>query len=173
MFETPSACLQADELLTQADFGSIGTNDLTQYTFAVDRDNEHMADDYHPDHPVIWTLLEQVVLAARRQKKPISVCGELAARPEHIGRLMALGVRTVSVSVRLIPALREAVLALGDEPPRATDGRGAGWNVPLDGASSGRSAYPSMGADQRRKSPREIDDVETESNHEMKEVLNG
>jgi phosphotransferase system enzyme I (PtsI) len=124
MFEVPSACLQAEEILAEADFGSIGTNDLTQYTFAVDRDNEHMADAYDPDHPVIWGLLAQVVDAARRTKKPISACGELAGRPEHIGRLMALGIRTVSVSVRLIPALREAARQIngaasrdGDEAP--------------------------------------------------------
>jgi len=108
MFEVPSAVLDADRLLAEADFASVGSNDLLQYLFAVDRNNVHVAADYVPDHPVFWQVLEDVVRAAERAGVPLSLCGELAADPAQVGRLMAVGFRTVSVSVRLIPGIRQA-----------------------------------------------------------------
>ena len=108
MFEVPSAVLEADALLAEADFASVGSNDLLQYLFAVDRNNVHVASDYVPDQPVFWQVLEDVARAAREAGVPLSICGELAAEPAYIGRLMALGYRTVSVSVRLIPSIRRA-----------------------------------------------------------------
>jgi phosphotransferase system enzyme I (PtsI) len=108
MFEVPSAALEAEALLAEADFASIGSNDLLQYLFAVDRNNVHVAGDYMPDQPVFWDLLERLVRAARKAGVPISICGELAADPAHVGRLLALGFETASVSVRLIPGTRRA-----------------------------------------------------------------
>ena len=108
MFEVPSAALDADRLLVGADFASVGSNDLLQYLFAVDRNNVHVAEDYVPDQPVFWQVLEDVVDAARRAGVPISICGELAADPAYVRRLMDIGFETVSVSVRLIPGIRRA-----------------------------------------------------------------
>jgi len=108
MFEVPSAVLEAEALLAEADFASVGSNDLLQYLFAVDRNNVHVASDYVPDRPVFWQVLEEVARAAREARVPLSICGELAAEPAYLGRLMALGYRTVSVSVRLIPGIRRA-----------------------------------------------------------------
>ena len=108
MFEVPAACLAAGELLEAADFASVGTNDLVQYLFAVDRDNEHVAHDYVPDHPVFWRLLQDLVDAAREHGKPLAVCGELAGDPAFIPQLVDIGVETVSVSPRLIPTVRQA-----------------------------------------------------------------
>jgi phosphotransferase system enzyme I (PtsI) len=108
MFEVPSACLQAEQIMDMADFGSIGTNDLAQYMFAADRDNELLVDDYTPDHPVLWKMLETVVAIGKSRKKTITVCGELAGDPRHTGRLIDSGVSAVSVSVRMIPAVRNA-----------------------------------------------------------------
>jgi len=108
MFEVPSAVLEADRLLAEADFASVGSNDLLQYLFAVDRNNAHVAEDYVPDQPVFWRVLEEVVAAARRAGVPLSLCGELAAEPAYLGRLMDIGFETVSVSVRLIPGIRRA-----------------------------------------------------------------
>lgn len=113
MLEVPSACLQANELLQEADFASIGTNDLTQYLFAVDRNNELVADDYNPDRPVFWALVGRLVEAASAAGKPLSVCGELAGDPRHVARLHEAGIRAVSVSPRLIPGVRHAAGALG------------------------------------------------------------
>ena len=108
MFEVPSACLEAREILEVADFGSIGTNDLIQYLFAVDRNNELVAGDYDPNKPALWSLVGGLVRAANEIGRPLSVCGEAVGNPELLGHFMSAGIRTVSVSARLIPALRVA-----------------------------------------------------------------
>lgn len=106
MFEVPSACLLADELYEVAAFGSIGTNDLIQYLFAIDRNNEHVADDYDPDKPVFWKLLGQIAEAAQKHGKPLSVCGEIGGQPRYLPKLIELGIRSVSVSPRQIGLAR-------------------------------------------------------------------
>lgn len=108
MFEVPSACLLADELFEVADFGSIGTNDLIQYLFAIDRNNERVAGDYNPDKPVFWRLLRQIAEAAERHGKPLSVCGEIGGQPQFVPKLMELGLNCVSVSPRQIGLARVA-----------------------------------------------------------------
>jgi phosphotransferase system enzyme I (PtsI) len=106
MFEVPSACLLADELLEVAAFGSIGTNDLIQYLFAIDRNNEQVAGDYDPDKPVFWKLLGQIAAASRKHGKPLSVCGEIGGQPRYLPKLIELGIRCVSVSPRQIGLAR-------------------------------------------------------------------
>ncbi|MDI6773952.1 MAG: hypothetical protein QME60_00940 [Verrucomicrobiota bacterium] len=108
MFEAPSACLKADALYREIDFGSIGSNDLTQYLFTVDRDNDLVSCDYNSDRPVFWDLIAATARAARRAGKPLSICGELAGAPRFTPRLIELGVDTVSVSPRRIAAVRRA-----------------------------------------------------------------
>jgi phosphotransferase system enzyme I (PtsI) len=112
MFEVPSACLDARRILQEADFASIGTNDLTQYLFAVDRENEKVAADYDADRPVLWQLLESIARAGREAGKPISVCGELAGDPRYIERFVDLGLTTLSVSARRIPGVRKMFVEL-------------------------------------------------------------
>jgi phosphoenolpyruvate-protein phosphotransferase (PTS system enzyme I) len=109
MFEVPSACLDAEEILKEADFGSIGTNDLIQYLFAVDRDNEFVAYDHHPDRKIFWHLIHHVAHAAKKHRKPLSVCGELASNPVYARKLIAEGIRAVSVAPRAITGLRIAI----------------------------------------------------------------
>ncbi len=111
MLEVPSACLQARELLAEADFASIGTNDLIQYLFAVDRNNDLVAADFTPDRPPFWSLIERMAAAAADLGKPLSVCGELAGDPAYTERLMRAGVRIVSVSPSLIARVRDAARA--------------------------------------------------------------
>ncbi|MBN1269885.1 MAG: phosphoenolpyruvate--protein phosphotransferase [Kiritimatiellae bacterium] len=111
MFEVPAACLQAREILAEADFASIGTNDLVQYLFAVDRNNERVAADYNPDQPVLWSLLKDLAAIARELGRPLSVCGEMAGDPKYVLKLVDAGITAVSVSPRLIPGVRHAVLA--------------------------------------------------------------
>jgi phosphoenolpyruvate-protein kinase (PTS system EI component) len=106
MFEVPSACLLADELMEVAAFGSIGTNDLIQYLFAIDRNNERVAGDFDPDKPVFWRLIGQIAEAAGRHGKPLSVCGEIGGQPRYLPRLIELGIRSVSVSPRQIGLAR-------------------------------------------------------------------
>jgi phosphotransferase system enzyme I (PtsI) len=109
MFEVPSACLDAVDIYSEADFGSIGTNDLIQYLFAVDRSNESVAYDFRNDREVLWRLMGTVLSAARAAGKPLSVCGELAGDPVHAMRLMDMGFDTISVSPRRISVVRLAV----------------------------------------------------------------
>ncbi|MGQ9649139.1 MAG: phosphoenolpyruvate--protein phosphotransferase [Phycisphaerae bacterium] len=110
MFEVPAACLQAREMLEVADFGSIGTNDLIQYLFAVDRNNERVAYDCSPDRTVFWSLIRRIVEAAEQTGRSLSVCGELAGDPRYLARLREIGIRTVSVAPRLIPVLRRSLV---------------------------------------------------------------
>jgi len=109
MFEVPSACLDAEEILKEADFGSIGTNDLIQYLFAVDRDNEFVAYDYHPERKIFWHLIHYIAHAAKKHRKPLSVCGELASHPVYARKLIAAGIRAVSVAPKAITGLRIAI----------------------------------------------------------------
>jgi phosphotransferase system enzyme I (PtsI) len=106
MFEVPSACMQATAILNQVEFASIGSNDLIQYLFAVDRNNEQVSQDYNPMHPVLWGVLEALSDAARLSGKSLSMCGEMAAREQVPSRLIDIGIKSVSVSPRLIPRVR-------------------------------------------------------------------
>ena len=106
MFEVPSACLQADKILKQVDFGSIGSNDLIQYLFAVDRNNESISEDYNPDHPVLWDVLKGLSNTAKQLNKPLSICGEMAGRSNIPTKLLDIGIASMSISPRLIPRVR-------------------------------------------------------------------
>ena len=112
MFEVPSACLMAKELFEYAEFGSIGSNDLIQYLFAVDRGNDLVAADYTPDRPVFWDLIGRIVHAANAASRPLSLCGEISGRPEYVEKLHELGMRCVSVSPRGVALTRTAVRRL-------------------------------------------------------------
>jgi len=112
MFEVPAACIQADELMDVADFASIGTNDLTQYLFAVDRNNELVAYDYSSDRPALWRLLRVIAAAGARTGKSVSVCGELGGNPKYVAKLLDAGINCVSTSARRIPRVRMAAQAV-------------------------------------------------------------
>src|SRR6185503_5383192 len=109
MIEVPAAALTVDQLARHADFLSVGTNDLIQYTLAVDRTDERLAGHYEPAAPAVLRLLRTVALAARRAGKPISVCGEMAADPLMVALLVGMGFRGFSMSVSAIPAVKAAV----------------------------------------------------------------
>jgi phosphoenolpyruvate-protein kinase (PTS system EI component) len=110
MFEVPSACLQARELLDVAEFGSIGTNDLIQFLFAVDRSNPLVANDCVSDQPVFWSLLNQIAVAARERGRTVSLCGEAASSLPILPTLMKIGLTILSVTPRFIPELRLAAI---------------------------------------------------------------
>jgi phosphotransferase system enzyme I (PtsI) len=112
MVEVPSAALLADRLAPAADFFSIGTNDLAQYTLAVDRANPDVAALYRPLHPAILRMVRSVVEAGRAFAKPVAVCGELAADPIGIAVLIGLGIADVSVTPVAIAAVKESLAGL-------------------------------------------------------------
>ncbi len=107
MVEVPSAALLAGRLATEADFFSIGTNDLTQYGLAVDRANPDVSEVYRPLHPAILRMIRMVVEAGREHRRPVAVCGELAADPIGAAVLVGLGVTDLSVTPVAIPAVKE------------------------------------------------------------------
>jgi len=109
MIETPSAALTTDHLAASASFFSIGTNDLIQYTFAADRENEEVAYLYHPLHPSFLRLLKIAADGARAAGKPIAVCGDMAGDPAFTWVLLALGVRSLSMPPHLIPRVKSIV----------------------------------------------------------------
>ena len=112
MIETPASAMIADVLANEADFLSVGTNDLIQYGSAVDRTNERIASLYQPTHPGIVRLIRQVVVAAAASDVPVSVCGEMAADPALVPLLVGLGVRQLSVSAPLTPAVKNVIRKL-------------------------------------------------------------
>ena len=106
MFEVPSAFLQASKIYELVDFGSIGSNDLIQYLFAIDRTNELVSQDYNPEHPVLWEMLSSLSETARKHGKPLSICGEMAGREGMPTRLLDSGIHSLSITPRLIPRVR-------------------------------------------------------------------
>jgi phosphotransferase system enzyme I (PtsI) len=112
MIEVPSAAVIADQLATEVDFFSIGTNDLIQYTLAVDRVNDRVARLYQPEHPAIIRLLKQIVDAAHRAKIWAGVCGEMAGDIQLTPFLVGIGIDELSVSPSLIPRVKSAVQKL-------------------------------------------------------------
>ncbi|MDX1649235.1 MAG: phosphoenolpyruvate--protein phosphotransferase, partial [Myxococcota bacterium] len=112
MIEVPSAAMIADALARECDFFSIGTNDLTQYTLAVDRGNERVAHLYDPLHPAVLGLVDRTVRAARRHGIPVSICGEMASNPLAVPLLVGLGIEELSGVASSVPVIKEIVRAL-------------------------------------------------------------
>ena len=112
MIEVPSAALTIDLLAGEADFVSIGTNDLIQYCLAVDRTDDRVSSMYEPLHPAILRVLRHVARGARRGRLPVSVCGEMAADPVLIPLLVGLGLREFSMTPAAIPVAKQIVRGL-------------------------------------------------------------
>ena len=112
MVETSSAALLADRFAEQADFFSIGTNDLTQYTLAMDRTNPRLAPQVDALHPAVLRLIELTVAGARKHKRWVGVCGALAGDPAAVPVLIGLGVDELSVDVPIVPSVKARVRTL-------------------------------------------------------------
>lgn len=109
MIETPAAALIADELAVHSAFFSVGTNDLVQYTLAVDRGNARLAERFTPFHPAVVRQLKLVLDAGTRAGIAVSVCGEMASDPLAVVLLLGLGYRTLSVAPPALPFLKWVV----------------------------------------------------------------
>ena len=112
MIEVPSAAVSADLLAREAAFFSIGTNDLIQYSIAVDRLNEHIAHLYEPTHPAIVRLLKMTIDAGHAQGRWVGVCGEMAGDITLTPLLLGLGVDELSAGAALVPRVKSAVQSL-------------------------------------------------------------
>ncbi len=109
MVETPAAALIAPELAASSDFFSIGTNDLVQYTLAVDRGNARLAHLYTPFHPAVLRLLQRTADAGRAAGIEVSVCGEMAANPLGVFMLLGLGITALSVGPAGLPEIKKVI----------------------------------------------------------------
>ena len=115
MIETPSAALTGYSLAMDCDFFSIGTNDLTQYTLAVDRGNELVSTLYSSADPAVLRLIRTVIQDANKAQIDLSICGEMASEPEHIMLLLGMGVRNISITPPMIPEIKEIIRSVAIE----------------------------------------------------------
>jgi phosphotransferase system enzyme I (PtsI) len=112
MIEMPSAVMTADHLAGEVDFFSIGTNDLIQYTMAIDRGNEAVGYLYQPLHPALLRMVKLVTDAARARGIPVAMCGEMAGEPLLAAVLLGLGLTELSMNAAAIPMVKSVLRAV-------------------------------------------------------------
>lgn len=109
MIEVPSAAVMSDYLAKESDFLSIGTNDLVQYSLAVDRSDQMLSEFYEPTDPSIIRLIKLIINSAHQASIPVTVCGEIASDPRFTPLLLGLGVQELSVTPRCLPLIKNAI----------------------------------------------------------------
>lgn len=110
MVETPAAALTIEDFIAEGiDFVSFGTNDLTQYTLAIDRNNENVADLYTESHPAVLKLIERVIIECNKAGVKTSICGQAGSIPKIVEKLVELGITSVSANTDAVAAVRETV----------------------------------------------------------------
>ncbi|MAB89855.1 MAG: phosphoenolpyruvate--protein phosphotransferase [Planctomycetes bacterium] len=136
MIEVPSAALTVENILADADFVSLGTNDLTQYTLAVDRTNPLVAEMFVPHHPAVLRLMQRTVAACEVQGKRVSACGEMAGVAEYAPVVLGLGLTRLSMAARRVPDVVTRIRKLSREACRgvveammAADGAAAAHKI--------------------------------------------
>jgi phosphotransferase system enzyme I (PtsI) len=112
MIEVPAAAIAADVFARELDFLSIGTNDLTQYTLAIDRSDRRVAALYDPMHPAVLRLIARTIAAARRARRPVAVCGEMAGDPVATAVLIGMGLREFSMNSTALLQVKQGLLEL-------------------------------------------------------------
>ncbi|MDC0415068.1 phosphoenolpyruvate--protein phosphotransferase [Gammaproteobacteria bacterium] len=110
MIEVPACALQSDELANHVDFMSIGTNDLIQYTLAIDRIDDEVSSLYDPTNPAVLTLIKKVIESANKSKIDVTVCGEMAGEKSYTKLLLGLGLKSFSMHPQAIPEVKNIIL---------------------------------------------------------------
>jgi len=151
MIETPSAGLIADILAREADFFSIGTNDLIQYALAIDRVNEHVAYLYRPLHPAVLRIVRDTARAAHAAGIPVAMCGEMAGEPVYTQILVGLGIDSLSMNAVSIPRVKKILRATRLDDARRLAGG-------LDGLRTAFEVEEYVKAEMRRRFPGDITD---------------
>ena len=110
MIEVPSSAILIEDFIKAGiKFASFGTNDLIQYTLAIDRNNEHVADMYEPEHPAVLRLIDHAIKACREHGVECSICGQAGSDPDMVAWLVGHGITSVSANIDAVPRIREAV----------------------------------------------------------------
>ncbi len=146
MIEVPSAALTADLLAAEADFFSIGTNDLIQYCLAVDRADGRVARLFDPLHPAILRVIRQVIRMARHRRRSVALCGEMAADARGLLLLLGLGVTEFSMNPSAIPEARRLVRSVAMADVRRAACRAVGLATSGDIASMLAETFPAIAA---------------------------
>lgn len=120
MIEVPSAVMIVDKLAKEVDFFSIGTNDLIQFTLAVDRTNELITEMFQPHHPSILSMIYQTIQAAHREGIPVAVCGEMSADPMSVLLLVGLGIDELSMTPWSVMSTKKIIRSINYEDVRET-----------------------------------------------------
>ncbi|MCB0283606.1 MAG: phosphoenolpyruvate--protein phosphotransferase [Calditrichae bacterium] len=115
MVETPAAAIMSDTLAKYVDFMSIGSNDLTQYTLAVDRTNSKVAKSYNPFDPAVLELMHITITSAKNNNIPVSICGEFAGVQAAVPLLLGMGLRSLSVAPHTIPVIKKIIRSVNIE----------------------------------------------------------
>ncbi len=123
MVEVPAAVVMLERFIPEVDFLSIGTNDLAQYTLAVDRSNEYVADLYQSSDPAVLRLIQRCVEVAKAGNVPLAVCGEMSSNPGRALLLLGLGVRNLSVPPSALPRVKKAIRSVSIEQCREVAAR--------------------------------------------------
>jgi phosphoenolpyruvate-protein phosphotransferase len=142
MFEVPSTLLICEKFLNEIDFCSIGTNDLTQYVLAVDRNNQNIADLYDPLHPAVLKLIDKLVKSAEVHQKPVEICGEMASDPDGCVILAGLGIISLSMNAPLIPVVKRRLSEISITDARSLAERALEANSPREVRDMIRESLP-------------------------------
>lgn len=148
MIEVPSAAIMTDVLAREVDFFSVGTNDLTQYTIAVDRVNNRVANMFRPTHPAVVRIIGMTITAGEQAGVPTAICGEMAGDITLLPLLIGLGAMSISVGVHLVPIIRYAIrnLDYGECREMARQALNAPNSRTIVGLSTAlaRKSYPAL-----------------------------
>ncbi len=128
MIEVPAAALMAKVFTQEVDFFSIGTNDLIQYTLAVDRSNERVANLYSPAHPAVVMLIKDVIRAGRQRGVDVTCCGEMAGDVEFVMLLLGMGLRRLSMTPQSIPEVKKLVRSVSMDDCKRVARRAASYD---------------------------------------------
>ena len=151
MLETPALLWQLEALFDQADFVSLGTNDLFQFLFAADRTNPATSGRFDPLHPWVLGLLKSIAAAAAQAGKPVSICGEMAGNPLEAMALLGCGFRRLSMAPNRVPAIKSLVrgldmAALAVRVDALAVGQSAGVREALAGLARDQGLDPALSA---------------------------
>ena len=142
MFEVPSTLILCEKFMNQIDFCSIGSNDLTQYVLAVDRNNQHIADLYDPLHPAVLQLIDKLVKTAQEYQKPVEICGEMASDPDGCVILAGLGINSLSMNAPLIPVVKRRLSEISIADAKSLAERALEAALPMEVRKMIRESLP-------------------------------